>query len=57
MIGVVVGVMSDAGVSVVRKWLVVPELSMAHCLMVLASVLVVLRRVAAVRAYLLVGFE
>ena len=32
------------GASVVRKWLVAPESRMAHCLMVAASVVIVLRR-------------
>jgi hypothetical protein len=39
-----------AGASVVRKWLVAPELSMAQFLMVVASVLIVLRRAAAANA-------
>ncbi len=50
VIGVVVGVMFSAGASVVRKWLVAPELRMAHRLMVSASVDIVLRSEAAARA-------
>jgi hypothetical protein len=39
-----------AGVLVMRKWLVAPESRMAHCLMVLASISIVLRRFEATRA-------
>ncbi len=39
-----------AGTSVVRKWLVAPELRIAHLLMVLASVEIVLRSTAAAKA-------
>jgi hypothetical protein len=39
-----------AGASVVRKWLVDPELRMAHRLMVAALVDMVLRKMLAVRA-------
>ena len=45
-----VGSMFLAGAPVVRKWLVVPELRMAHCLMVLALISIVLRRIEATRA-------
>ncbi len=39
-----------ANASVVKKWLVAPELRMAHCVMVAASTLIVLRRMEAARA-------
>ncbi len=48
--GTVVGSMFVAGALVVRKWLVAPESRMAHHLMVVASVLIILRRIKAVRA-------
>ncbi len=48
--GVVVGRISVAGASVVKKWLVAPELKMAHLFMVLASVLIVFNRTEAARA-------
>ncbi len=47
--GKVVGSMFVAGALVVRKWLVAPESRMAHCLMVAASELIILRRIEAVR--------
>jgi hypothetical protein len=50
MMGLVVGTMLVAGALVVRKWLVVPELRMAHRLMVLVSVLIVLNRTEAAKA-------
>jgi hypothetical protein len=50
MMGVVVGRILVAGVSVVRKWLVVPESRMAYLLMVSASVLIVFKRTEAARA-------
>ncbi len=50
MMGMVVGRMLVAGMSVVRKWLVAPKSSLAHCLMVLASVLIILKRIKAARA-------
>ncbi len=50
MMSMVVGRMFVAGALVVRKWLVAPELRMAHCLMVLASVLIVLGRIKVARA-------
>jgi hypothetical protein len=50
IMGMVVGRMLVAGALVVRKCLVAPESSMAHCLMVSASVLIVLRRIEAARA-------
>jgi hypothetical protein len=37
----------QTGALVVRKWLIAPELRTAHCLMVAASVLIVLRRTEA----------
>jgi hypothetical protein len=33
--GTAIGIMFVAGTSIVRKWLVAPELRMAHCLMFL----------------------
>ncbi len=42
--------MFTMGALVVRKWLIAPESSMAQFLMVVASVLIVLRRAAAVNA-------
>jgi hypothetical protein len=48
--GVVVGRILVAGVSVVRKWLVAPESRMAHLIMVSASVLIVFNRTEAARA-------
>ncbi len=50
MRGTAAGMMLVAGALVVRKWLVAPELRMAHCLMVAASVVIVLRRTEAARA-------
>jgi hypothetical protein len=50
MMGTVAGMMLMVGALVVRKWLVVPESSMAQFLMVVASVLIVLRRAAAANA-------
>jgi hypothetical protein len=50
IMGLVVGTMLVAGVSVVRKWLVAPESRMAHCLMVSASVLIVFNRTEAAKA-------
>jgi hypothetical protein len=51
MMGTAVGNnMFVASVLVMRKWLVSPELRMAHCLMVLASISIILRRIAAARA-------
>ena len=55
MRGTVAGTMLEAGASVVRKWLVAPELRISHCLMVLASVAIVWRRTEAASAYLWVG--
>jgi hypothetical protein len=48
--GTVVGSMFVAGALVIRKWLIAPEWRMAHLLMVLALVLIVLRKVGAARA-------
>jgi hypothetical protein len=39
-----------AGAPVVKKWLVAPESRMAHCFMVAASTLIILRRMEAARA-------
>ncbi len=50
MRGTVAGMMLVAGALVVRKWLIAPELRMAHCLMVAALVVIVLRRTEAARA-------
>ena len=55
MRGTSAGTMLVAGASVVRKWLVAPELRMAHRLMVATSVIIVLRRTEAASAYLWVG--
>lgn len=41
MRGTVAGIMLVAGASVVRIWLVAPELRIAHCLIVVASVAIV----------------
>ncbi len=50
MRGTVAGTMLVAGASVVRKWLVAPESRIAHCLMVLASVAIIRRRMEATSA-------
>jgi hypothetical protein len=50
MRGAVAGMMLVAGASVVRKWLVAPELRMAQFLMAVASVKIVLRRMEAASA-------
>jgi len=50
MRGTVAGTMLVAGASVVRKWLVAPESRIAHCLMVVASVAIVRRRMEAANA-------
>ncbi len=50
MMGLVVGKMLVAGASLIRKWLVAPESRMAHCLMVLATVLIVFNRTEAAKA-------
>ncbi len=50
MRGTAAGTMFVAGASVVKKWLVGPESRMAHCFMVAASTLIVLRRMEAARA-------
>jgi hypothetical protein len=47
MRGTVSGTMLVVGALVVRKWLVTPESRIAHCLMVVASVVIVLRRMKA----------
>jgi hypothetical protein len=48
--GTAAGTMFVAGASVVKKWLVTPESRMAHFFIVVASTLIVLRRMEAVRA-------
>jgi hypothetical protein len=50
MIGLVVEKMLAAGTLVVRKWIVALESRMAHCLIVLASVLIVFNRTEAAKA-------
>jgi hypothetical protein len=47
MRGTAARTMFVAGASVVKKWLVAPESRMAHCFMVVASTLIVLRRMEA----------
>jgi hypothetical protein len=47
--GMALGNMFVAVVLVVRKWLVAPESSLAHRLMVLALISIVLRRIEAAR--------
>ena len=47
MMGTSAGTMLVAGASVVRKWLVAPESRIAHFLMVVASIVIVLRRTEA----------
>ncbi len=49
MRGTVARTMLVAGALVVRKWLISPELRMAHHLIVAASTLIVLRRMEAAR--------
>jgi hypothetical protein len=46
--GTTIGRMLVAGAAVIRKWLVAPELRIAHSLMVLASVLIVFDNTKAV---------
>ncbi len=48
--GMVAGMMFQEGALVVRKCLVAPESSIAQFLMVVASVLIILRRVVAANA-------
>ncbi len=50
MRGTVAGMMLVVGALVVRKWLVAPESRMTHCLVVVALVIIVLRRTEAARA-------
>ncbi len=50
MRGTVAGMLLVVGALVVRKWLFAPESRMAHCLMVAASVVIVLRWMEAARA-------
>jgi hypothetical protein len=52
MRGITAGRMFVAVAFVVRKWLVVPESRMAHCLMVAALVVMILSRMEAVNAKL-----
>ncbi len=49
-IGTVAGRMLEAGVLVVRKWLVAPESRMAQLLMVSVSVLIIFSKTEAVNA-------
>jgi hypothetical protein len=55
MRGTAAGRMLVAGTLVVRKWLVAPELRMAHCLMVAALVVMVFLKTEAANAKLWVG--
>jgi hypothetical protein len=57
MMGTAVGNMFMASALVMRKWLVAPELRMAHHLMVLALISIVLRRIEAVKAKLWKGIK
>ena len=50
MRGTATTTMFVAGALVVKKWLAAPESRMAHCFMVAASTLIVLRRMEAARA-------
>jgi hypothetical protein len=50
MRGTVTRMMLVTGALVVIKWLIAPELRMAHCMMVVASVVIILRRTEAARA-------
>ncbi len=50
MRGTVARTMFVAGVLVVKKWLIAPESRMAHCFMMAALTLIVLRRMEAARA-------
>jgi hypothetical protein len=50
MRGTAPSTMLVAGALVVKKWLVAPESRMAHCLIVAATTLIVLRRMEATRA-------
>jgi hypothetical protein len=50
MRGTAARTMFVAGALVVKKWLIAPESRMAHCFMVGASTLIVLRRMEAARA-------
>ncbi len=50
MRGTVARTMFVARALVVKKWLVAPESKMAHYLIVVASTLIVLRRIEAARA-------
>ncbi len=49
MRGTVASTMMVAGALVVKKWLLAPESRMAHCVVVVASTLIVLRRMEATR--------
>ncbi len=48
--GMMAAQMFVAGASMVRKWLVAPESRIAHCLIVSASVEIILRSTAAAKA-------
>ncbi len=48
--GMAGGNMVMAGALVMRKWLVAPKSRMTHCLMVLASISIILRRIEAAGA-------
>jgi hypothetical protein len=50
MKGTAARTMFVAGALVAKKWLIAPESRMAHCFMVAASTLIVLRRMEAARA-------
>jgi hypothetical protein len=50
MRGTAARTMFVAGALVVKKWLIAPESRMAHCFIVAASTLIVLRRTEAARA-------
>jgi hypothetical protein len=50
MRGIAAGKMLVAGALVVKKWPIAPELRIAHCLIVAALVVIVLRRMEASRA-------
>jgi hypothetical protein len=48
--GMMAGMMLVTGAAVVRKWLIAPELRIAHSLMVLALVLIVFKNIEAAKA-------
>ena len=55
MRGTAARTMFVAGALVVKEWLIALESRMAHCFMVAASTLIILRRMGAARAYLWVS--